>query len=79
LILSYVMNCLHKWILGRNNVEDMSVVEMFLQEVGLDEGLKDEIVAIIKGMGEIFSYSVICVYAYVLHFCSTTDFFGGTV
>lgn len=35
----------------KNNVEDMSVVEMFLQEVGLDEGLKDEIVAIIKGMG----------------------------
>lgn len=60
-------------------MEDMSVVEMFLQEVGLDEGPKDEIVAIIKGMGEIFSYSVICVYAYVLNFCSTTDFFGGTV
>jgi len=35
----------------KNNVEDMSVVEMFLQEVGLDEGQKDEIVAIIKGMG----------------------------
>ncbi|PWZ57079.1 hypothetical protein Zm00014a_004929 [Zea mays] len=34
----------------KNNVEDMSVVEMFLQEVGLDEGQKDEIVAIIKGM-----------------------------
>ena len=49
-------------MLGRNNVEDMSVVEMFLQEVGLDEGQKDEIVAIIKGMGELF-YSVIHVYA----------------
>ncbi|KAL5682778.1 hypothetical protein ACJX0J_009163, partial [Zea mays] len=35
----------------KNNVEDISVVEMFLQEVGLDEGQKDEIVAIIKGMG----------------------------
>ncbi|XP_066379048.1 uncharacterized protein [Miscanthus floridulus] len=35
----------------KNNVEDMSVVEMFLQEVGLDEAQKDEIVAIIKGMG----------------------------
>lgn len=35
----------------KNNVEDMSVVEMFLQEVGLDEGQKDEIVAIIKGIG----------------------------
>lgn len=32
-------------------MEDISVVEMFLQEVGLDEGQKDEIVAIIKGMG----------------------------
>lgn len=41
----------------------MSVVEMFLQEVGLDEGQKDEIVAIIKGMGELFTYSVIHVYA----------------
>lgn len=35
----------------KNNVEDISVVEMFLQEVGLDEGQKDEIVAIIKGIG----------------------------
>jgi hypothetical protein len=50
-------------MLGRNNVEDISVVEMFLQEVGLDEGQKDEIVAIIKGMGELFTYSVIHVYA----------------
>jgi len=32
-------------------VEDMSVVEMFLEEVGLEEGQKDEIVSIIKGMG----------------------------
>lgn len=54
-------------------MEDMSVVEMFLEEVGLDEGQKDEIVAIIKGMGELFTYSVICVYAYVLHFCSTIE------
>jgi len=29
----------------------MSVVEMFLEEVGLEEGQKDEIVSIIKGMG----------------------------
>ncbi|XP_066374123.1 uncharacterized protein [Miscanthus floridulus] len=35
----------------KNNVEDMSVVETFLQEVGLDEAQKDEIVATIKGMG----------------------------
>ena len=28
----------------------MSVVEMFLEEVGLEEGQKDEIVSIIKGM-----------------------------
>ncbi|KAG2548291.1 uncharacterized protein YpgQ-like isoform X2 [Panicum virgatum] len=35
----------------KNNVEDMSVVEMFLEEVGLEEGQKDEIVSIIKGMG----------------------------
>ena len=41
---------MHKWILDRNNVEDMSVVEMFLEEVGLEEGQKDEIVSIIKGM-----------------------------
>jgi hypothetical protein len=49
-------------MLGRNNVEDMSVVEMFLQEVGLDEGQKDEIVAIIKGMGELFTYSCLCIF-----------------
>ncbi|WVZ59377.1 hypothetical protein U9M48_009526 [Paspalum notatum var. saurae] len=35
----------------KNNVEDMGVVEMFLEEVGLEEGQKDEIVGIIKGMG----------------------------
>ncbi|KAJ1295098.1 hypothetical protein BS78_01G197700 [Paspalum vaginatum] len=35
----------------KNNVEDMSVVEMFLEEVGLEAGQKDEIVGIIKGMG----------------------------
>ena len=60
-------------------MEDMSVIETFLQEVGSDEAQKDEIVAIIKGMGEIFTYSVICGYAYALHFCSTTDLIGGTV
>ena len=60
-------------------MEDMSIVETFLQEVGLDEAQKDEIVAIIKGMGEIFTYSVICGYAYVRNFCSTTDLIGGTV
>jgi uncharacterized protein len=32
-------------------MEDMSVVEMFLEEVGLEAGQKDEIVSIIKGMG----------------------------
>ncbi|TKV93239.1 hypothetical protein SEVIR_9G213500v4 [Setaria viridis] len=35
----------------KNNVEDMSVVEKFLEEVGLEEWQKDEIVSIIKGMG----------------------------
>ncbi|PAN46774.1 hypothetical protein PAHAL_9G213700 [Panicum hallii] len=35
----------------KNNMEDMSVVEMFLEEVGLEAGQKDEIVSIIKGMG----------------------------
>jgi hypothetical protein len=44
----------------------MSVVETFLQEVGLDEAQKDEIVAIIKGMGELFSihlfsYPCLCI------------------
>ncbi|KAL6883306.1 hypothetical protein ACP4OV_010720 [Aristida adscensionis] len=34
----------------KNNVEDMSIVEMFLEDLGLKEGQKDEIVAIIKGM-----------------------------
>ena len=36
-------------------MEDMSVVEMFLEEP-LEEGQKDEIVSIIKGMGELLSY-----------------------
>ncbi|CAN6293165.1 unnamed protein product [Urochloa humidicola] len=35
----------------KNNVEDMSAVEKFLEEVGLEEWQKDEIVSIIKGMG----------------------------
>ncbi|RCV42413.1 hypothetical protein SETIT_9G214600v2 [Setaria italica] len=35
----------------KNNVEDMSIVEKFLEEVGLEEWQKDEIVSIIKGMG----------------------------
>ncbi|KAF8723148.1 hypothetical protein HU200_022304 [Digitaria exilis] len=35
----------------KDNVEDMSVVEMFLEEVGLEEGQKVEVVSIIKGMG----------------------------
>ncbi|CAL4917249.1 unnamed protein product [Urochloa decumbens] len=35
----------------KNNVEDMSVVEKFLEEVGLEEWQKDDIVSIIKGMG----------------------------
>jgi uncharacterized protein len=40
-------------------VEDMNVVDTFLDELGLEEGKKDEIIAIIKGMGEFF-VSVIC-------------------
>nr|CAB3499319.1 unnamed protein product [Digitaria exilis] len=35
----------------KDNVEDMSAVEMFLEEVGLEEGQKVEVVSIIKGMG----------------------------
>ncbi|CAN6323687.1 unnamed protein product [Urochloa humidicola] len=35
----------------KNNVEDMSVIEKFLEDVGLEERQKDEIVSIIKGMG----------------------------
>ncbi|CAL4933990.1 unnamed protein product [Urochloa decumbens] len=35
----------------KNNVEDMSVVEKFLEEVVLEEWQKDDIVSIIKGMG----------------------------
>lgn len=41
--------------IGRDNVEDMSVVEMFLEEVGLEEGQKHEVVSIIKGMGELLT------------------------
>ncbi|KAL6643235.1 hypothetical protein ACP70R_021416 [Stipagrostis hirtigluma subsp. patula] len=37
--------------MDRNNVEDMSVVAMFLEELGLEEEQKDEILSIIKGMG----------------------------
>jgi hypothetical protein len=40
--------------LDRDNVEDMSVVDTFLDELGLEEGKKDEIISIIKGMGEFF-------------------------
>jgi uncharacterized protein len=36
----------------RDNAEDMSIVTRFLEEVGLEEGQKEEIVAIITGMGE---------------------------
>lgn len=32
-------------------MEDMSIVETFLEQEGLDQGQKDEVVAIIKGMG----------------------------
>uniref|UniRef100_A0A804LYF2 Metal-dependent phosphohydrolase n=2 Tax=Zea mays TaxID=4577 RepID=A0A804LYF2_MAIZE len=49
--LSITIFCAGDYKYTKNNVEDISVVEMFLQEVGLDEGQKDEIVAIIKGMG----------------------------
>ncbi|KAK3153974.1 hypothetical protein QOZ80_2BG0184060 [Eleusine coracana subsp. coracana] len=35
----------------KDNVEDMSVVDTFLDELGLEEGKKGEIVSIIKGMG----------------------------
>lgn len=35
----------------KNNMEDMSIVETFLEQEGLDQGQKDEVVAIIKGMG----------------------------
>jgi hypothetical protein len=35
----------------RDNAEDMSIVERFLEEVELEQGQREEIVAIIKGMG----------------------------
>ncbi|XBJ16595.1 hypothetical protein VPH35_008188 [Triticum aestivum] len=35
----------------KDNVEDMSIVKRFLEEVGLEEGQREEIVAIITGMG----------------------------
>ncbi|KAG8092041.1 hypothetical protein GUJ93_ZPchr0012g19751 [Zizania palustris] len=35
----------------RDNAEDMSIVEKFLEEMGLEEFQREEIVAIIKGMG----------------------------
>lgn len=51
-------------------MEDMSVVEKFLEEVGLEEGQKDEIVSVIKGMGELLN---------CLHLCICTScFFSGT-
>uniref|UniRef100_A0A0E0EZ55 HD domain-containing protein n=1 Tax=Oryza meridionalis TaxID=40149 RepID=A0A0E0EZ55_9ORYZ len=34
-----------------DNAEDMSIVERFLEEVELEQGQREEIVAIIKGMG----------------------------
>ncbi|OEL18860.1 hypothetical protein BAE44_0020116 [Dichanthelium oligosanthes] len=59
----------HKWILDRNNVEDMSIVEMFLEEAGLEDGQKDEIVSIIKGMGELLTCLHLCIW--------TSCFFNG--
>uniref|UniRef100_A0ACD5TNU4 Uncharacterized protein n=1 Tax=Avena sativa TaxID=4498 RepID=A0ACD5TNU4_AVESA len=35
----------------KDNAEDMSIVERFLEEVGLEEGQMEEIVSIITGMG----------------------------
>lgn len=35
----------------KDNEEDMSIVQRFLEEVGLEEGQREEIVAIITGMG----------------------------
>ncbi|XP_047072290.1 uncharacterized protein YpgQ-like [Lolium rigidum] len=35
----------------KDNAEDMSIVEQFLEEVGLEERQREEIVAIITGMG----------------------------
>ncbi|EEC67204.1 hypothetical protein OsI_34089 [Oryza sativa Indica Group] len=35
----------------KDNAEDMSIVERFLEEVELEQGQREEIVAIIKGMG----------------------------
>lgn len=50
-------------------MEDMSAVEMFLEEVGLEEGQKVEVVSIIKGMGELLT---------CLHLCICTScFFSG--
>lgn len=35
----------------KDNMEDMSIVERFLQDVGLEKGQREEIVSIITGMG----------------------------
>ena len=39
--------------MDRDNAEDMSIVQRFLEEVGLEEGQREEILAIITGMGEL--------------------------
>lgn len=46
-------------------MEDMSVIEMFLEEVGLEAGQKDEIVSIIKGMGELLTRLHLCISLHV--------------
>jgi hypothetical protein len=54
--------------MDRDNAEDMSIVERFLEEVGLEEGQREEIVAIITGMGELFVLVCRC---YLLHDLTT--------
>jgi hypothetical protein len=54
--------------MDRDNAEDMSIVERFLEEVGLEEGQREEIVAIITGMGE---SSVLVCRCYLLHDLNT--------
>jgi hypothetical protein len=50
----------------RDNAEDMSIVTRFLEEVGLEEGQKEEIVAIITGMGELSVFVHLSMNCYII-------------
>lgn len=52
--------------MDRDNAEDMSIVKRFLEEVGLEEGQREEIVAIITGMGELSVFVHLSMNCYVI-------------